>query len=48
MSTRGKLVFARESGHFVMVTQPGVVVEGVEWVLREVEPMVGVQDASNW
>jgi hypothetical protein len=29
------LVFARESGHFVQLTQPEVVVEGIEWVLRE-------------
>jgi pimeloyl-ACP methyl ester carboxylesterase len=35
LSTRGRLVFARESGHFVQLLQPEVVVEGVEWVLDE-------------
>jgi pimeloyl-ACP methyl ester carboxylesterase len=35
LSTKSKLVFARESGHFVQLTQPEVVVEGIEWVLRE-------------
>ena len=33
--TRSRLVIARESGHFVQLTQPEVVVEGVEWVLGE-------------
>jgi len=35
LSTKGKLVFAHESGHFVQLTQPEMVVEGVEWVLDE-------------
>ncbi|KAL4794226.1 alpha/beta-hydrolase [Aspergillus venezuelensis] len=33
LSTRSEIVFARESGHFVQLVQPGVVVGGVEWVL---------------
>lgn len=37
LSTRGELVFARESGHFVQVTQPDVVVDGVQWVLDELQ-----------
>ncbi|TVY75791.1 Uncharacterized protein LSUE1_G004949 [Lachnellula suecica] len=37
LSTRGKLVFARESGHFVQLTQPDVVVDGVKWVLGELQ-----------
>ena len=35
LSTKGKLVFARESGHFVQLTQPEIVVDGVKWVLEE-------------
>jgi pimeloyl-ACP methyl ester carboxylesterase len=35
LSTKGKLVFARESGHFVQLTQPDIVVDGVKWVLDE-------------
>jgi len=35
LSTKGKLVFAHESGHFVQLTQPNVVVDGVKWVLDE-------------
>ncbi|CAI6342149.1 unnamed protein product [Periconia digitata] len=35
LSTRSKLVWARESGHFIQLTQPDVVVEGVEWILKE-------------
>ncbi|KAF2726770.1 alpha/beta-hydrolase [Polyplosphaeria fusca] len=38
LSTKGKLVFARESGHFVQLTQPDVVVDGVKWVLDELQP----------
>jgi len=34
LSTKSKLVFARDSGHFVQMTQPEVVVEGVQWVLN--------------
>jgi len=34
LSTKSKLVFARESGHFVQMTQPQVVVEGVKWVVN--------------
>ena len=37
LSTKGKLVFARESGHFVQLTQPDVVVDGVKWVLDELQ-----------
>ncbi|OBT84843.1 hypothetical protein VE02_07298 [Pseudogymnoascus sp. 03VT05] len=37
LSTRGEIVFARESGHFVQVTQPDVVVDGVKWVLDELK-----------
>jgi pimeloyl-ACP methyl ester carboxylesterase len=37
LSTRGEIVFARESGHFVQVTQPDVVVGGVKWVLDELK-----------
>lgn len=33
LSTKSKLVFARDSGHFVQMTQPDLVVEGVRWVL---------------
>ncbi|KAI0836630.1 alpha/beta-hydrolase [Hypoxylon sp. FL0890] len=33
LSTKSKLIFARESGHFVQMTQPDVVVDGVNWVL---------------
>jgi pimeloyl-ACP methyl ester carboxylesterase len=35
LSTKGKLVSATESGHFVQLTQPEVVVDGVKWVLNE-------------
>jgi hypothetical protein len=35
LSTKGKLVFAHESGHFVQLTQPDIVVDGVKWVLDE-------------
>jgi hypothetical protein len=34
LSTKGKLVFARESGHFVQITQPELVVKGVKWVIN--------------
>ncbi|KAH0421198.1 hypothetical protein CcaCcLH18_13588 [Colletotrichum camelliae] len=34
VSRRGEIVFARESGHFVQMTQPDVVVDGVRWVLE--------------
>ncbi|KAK4233634.1 alpha/beta-hydrolase [Achaetomium macrosporum] len=33
LSTKSKLVFAKESGHFVQLTQPEIVVDGVKWVL---------------
>ncbi|KAI1259683.1 alpha/beta-hydrolase [Xylariaceae sp. FL1019] len=32
LSTKSKLVFASESGHFVQLTQPEIVVDGVKWV----------------
>ena len=34
LSTKGKLVFARGSGHFVQMTQPELIVKGVEWVIN--------------
>ncbi|TVY17232.1 hypothetical protein LARI1_G005533 [Lachnellula arida] len=37
LSTKGKLVFAHESGHFVQLTQPDIVVDGVKWVLDELQ-----------
>jgi pimeloyl-ACP methyl ester carboxylesterase len=33
LSTKSELVFATESGHFVQLMQPEVVVDGVKWVL---------------
>lgn len=33
LSTKSKLVFAHESGHFVQLTQPDIVVDGVKWVI---------------
>lgn len=38
LSTKSKLVFAYESGHFVQLTQPETVVDGVKWVLENVGP----------
>ena len=35
LSTKGKIVFAHDSGHFVQLTQPDIVVDGVKWVLDE-------------
>jgi hypothetical protein len=35
LSRRAKLVSAYESGHFVQLTQPDIVVDGVKWVLDE-------------
>ncbi|KAE8143727.1 Alpha/beta hydrolase fold-1 [Aspergillus pseudotamarii] len=35
LSTTSKLVFARQSGHFVQLTQPDIVVDGVKWVLDD-------------
>ncbi|RJE26163.1 Alpha beta hydrolase [Aspergillus sclerotialis] len=32
LSTKSELVFATESGHFVQLTQPEIVVDGVKWV----------------
>ncbi|KAL3418787.1 alpha/beta hydrolase [Phlyctema vagabunda] len=37
LSTKSKLVFAHESGHFVQLTQPDIVVDGVKWVLEELQ-----------
>ena len=37
ISTNAKLVFAHESGHFVQLTQPDIVVDGVKWVLDELQ-----------
>jgi len=37
LSTNGKLVFARASGHFVQLTEPELVVEGVNWVLEQLK-----------
>ncbi|ETS74967.1 hypothetical protein PFICI_13451 [Pestalotiopsis fici W106-1] len=33
LSTRSELVFATESGHFVQITQPEIVVGGIEWAI---------------
>jgi pimeloyl-ACP methyl ester carboxylesterase len=33
LSTKSELIFATESGHFVQITQPEIVVDGVKWVL---------------
>ncbi|RAQ51018.1 alpha/beta hydrolase [Aspergillus flavus] len=38
LSTKSKLVFAYESGHFVQLTQPDIVVGGVKWVLENLQP----------
>jgi pimeloyl-ACP methyl ester carboxylesterase len=35
LSTRSKLVSAGESGHFIQLTQPDVVADGVMWVLDQ-------------
>lgn len=32
LSTKSQLVFATKSGHFVQLTEPGIVVDGVKWV----------------
>ena len=37
LSTKGKLIVAHESGHFVQLTQPEIVVDGVKWVLDELQ-----------
>ena len=37
LSNRGKLVFADKSGHFVQLTQPDLIVDGVKWVLNELQ-----------
>jgi pimeloyl-ACP methyl ester carboxylesterase len=37
LSTKSKLVFAYESGHFVQLTQPDIVVDGVKWVLDKLQ-----------
>ncbi|KUL85199.1 hypothetical protein ZTR_08934 [Talaromyces verruculosus] len=37
ISTKSKLVFARESGHFIQLTQPDVVVDGVKYVLDNIQ-----------
>ncbi|GAM33339.1 hypothetical protein TCE0_004f00167 [Talaromyces pinophilus] len=37
ISTKSKLVFARESGHFIQLTQPDVVVDGVTYVLDNIQ-----------
>ncbi|KAF5856063.1 hypothetical protein ETB97_007961 [Aspergillus alliaceus] len=37
LSTKSKLIFARESGHFVQLTQPDIVVNGVKWVLDNLQ-----------
>jgi pimeloyl-ACP methyl ester carboxylesterase len=36
LSTKSELVFATESGHFVQMTQPEIVVDGVKWVLDNI------------
>ncbi|KAF2157236.1 hypothetical protein K461DRAFT_220051 [Myriangium duriaei CBS 260.36] len=37
LSTKSELVFATESGHFVQMTQPEIVVDGVKWVLYNLQ-----------
>lgn len=37
LSTKAKLVLAQESGHFVQLTQPDLVVDGVKWVLDQLQ-----------
>jgi pimeloyl-ACP methyl ester carboxylesterase len=37
LSMKSKLVFATESGHFVQLTQPDIVVDGVKWVLGNLQ-----------
>jgi len=34
LSTKSELVFAAQSGHFVQMTEPEIVVDGVKWVLH--------------
>ncbi|KGO38944.1 hypothetical protein PEX1_018920 [Penicillium expansum] len=34
LSTKSELVFATKSGHFVQMTEPEIVVDGVKWVLH--------------
>lgn len=34
LSTKSELIFATESGHFVQLTQPEIVVDGVKWVVN--------------
>jgi G:T-mismatch repair DNA endonuclease (very short patch repair protein) len=34
LSTKNTLVFAHNSGHFVQLTEPDIVVDGVKWVLE--------------
>ncbi|KAK4064440.1 hypothetical protein Trihar35433_7957 [Trichoderma harzianum] len=36
LSTKSELVFATESGHFVQMTQPDIVVDGVKWVIYNI------------
>ncbi|KAI9929496.1 hypothetical protein ASPWEDRAFT_41299 [Aspergillus wentii DTO 134E9] len=38
LSTKSELVFATESGHFVQLMQPDIVVDGVNWVLYNQRP----------
>jgi pimeloyl-ACP methyl ester carboxylesterase len=35
LSTKSELVFATESGHFIQMTQPELVVNGVKWILDD-------------
>jgi pimeloyl-ACP methyl ester carboxylesterase len=35
LSNKGKLIKALQSGHFVQITEPQIVVDGVNWVLSE-------------
>ncbi|KAG9605839.1 alpha/beta-hydrolase, partial [Aureobasidium melanogenum] len=34
LSTKSELVFAKKSGHFVQMTQPEIVVDGIKWMLE--------------
>lgn len=37
LSRNSKLVFTKESGHFVQLSEPDMVVDGIKWVLEEVK-----------
>ncbi|KAI9688371.1 MAG: hypothetical protein M1822_001320 [Bathelium mastoideum] len=43
LSTKAELVLAYQSGHFVQLTQPDMVVDGVKWVLDELQNPLSAQ-----